>query len=131
MSKATRVSIADSPPHLWDPREETLVTYRTLLSRDATPSHGLVQGIATLHPGDVEAAHWHDVPETVHVIEGHGDARLDGEVLEMRPGDTFFVPPGCVHEWRNAKGRMRFLYTFPADSFDEIAYHTETTDEES
>ncbi|MGR3453308.1 cupin domain-containing protein [Pseudooceanicola sp.] len=128
MSKATRVNIADSPPHLWDPRAETLVTYRTLLSRDATPSHGLVQGIATLHAGDVEYAHWHDVPETVHVLEGHGHARLGGEVMEMRPGDTFFVPPRCIHEWRNGEGVMRFLYTFPADSFEDIAYHLENDD---
>jgi len=123
MTRAVRINIADSPPHLWDPREASTVTYRTLLSRDATPSHGLVQGIATLRAGDVEFAHWHDVPETVHVLEGEGHARLGGEVMPMCPGDTFFVPAGCVHEWRCGAGMLRFLYTFPADSFDEIAYH--------
>ncbi|WP_040609343.1 cupin domain-containing protein [Pseudooceanicola batsensis] len=126
MSRATRINIADRPPHLWDPRETSTVTYRTLLSGDETPTHGLVQGIATLRAGDVEAAHWHDIPETVHVLEGHGHARLGAEILQMRPGDTFFVPAGCVHEWRNGEGILRFLYSFPADSFAEIAYHPET-----
>ena len=131
MSRPTRINIADCPSHLWDPRHASTVTYRTLLSRDATPSHGLVQGIATLRAGDVEAAHWHDLPETVHVLEGHGRARLDDETLEMRPGDTFFVPPGCVHEWRCDQGTLRFLYSFAADSFDEIAYHHVASDPHS
>lgn len=131
MSRAIRINVEDSPAHLWDPRDTTLVTYRTLLSRDATPTHGLVQGIATLHPGDVEAAHWHDVPETLHVLEGRGHARLDAEAMEMRTGDTFFIPAGCVHEFRCDDGTLRFLYTFPADSFEEIAYHHDTPEGDS
>jgi quercetin dioxygenase-like cupin family protein len=53
-------------------------------------------------PGARNAWHRHAVGQTLHVTEGRGliQAR-DGEVLEIRPGDTVHTPPGEWH-WHGA-----------------------------
>jgi quercetin dioxygenase-like cupin family protein len=52
------------------------------------------------------AAHtaWHRHPngQTLHVTEGLGLVQArDGEVIEIRPGDTIYTPPGEWH-WHGA-----------------------------
>ncbi|MWD26720.1 cupin domain-containing protein [Aquicoccus sp. SCR17] len=123
MPAPQKVNIADRQPEEWEPDSDNDVTFRNLLSRDITDSINIVQGIATLGEGDVEKAHWHEIPETIHVLSGSGSATVDGKKYELNEGDTFFVPPRIVHEWRSEEGTMRFLYTFPADDFSDIAYH--------
>lgn len=123
MPAPQKVNIADRTPEYWEPDSDNNITYRNLLSRDVTDSIHIVQGIATLAEGDVEKAHWHDIPETIHVLSGDGKGIVNGETFTLKPGDTVFVPPETVHEWRSEQETLRFLYTFPADDFSDIAYH--------
>ncbi|MEM8596048.1 MAG: cupin domain-containing protein [Pseudomonadota bacterium] len=48
--------------------------------------------------------HWHTHPrgQTLHVLSGVGRFQTDGEALvELRPGDTVWIPPGERH-WHGA-----------------------------
>src|SRR5262245_15096677 len=49
-------------------------------------------------PGARTAWHRHAVGQTLHVTEGVGliQAR-DGEIIEIRPGNTIYTPPGQWH----------------------------------
>jgi quercetin dioxygenase-like cupin family protein len=53
-------------------------------------------------PGARNAWHAHTNGQTLHVTEGRGRIQArGGEVLEIRPGDTIYTPPGEWH-WHGA-----------------------------
>jgi quercetin dioxygenase-like cupin family protein len=60
--------------------------------------------VNTVHftPGARTAWHCHVNGQTLHVTEGRGLVQArDGEVIEIRPGDTIYTPPGEWH-WHGA-----------------------------
>lgn len=74
-------------------------------------------------PGAHTAWHRHAVGQTPHVTEGYGYVQSRGEeVLELRPGDTVYTPPGEWH-WHGATGESFLchlaLWEAPAPSSDE------------
>jgi quercetin dioxygenase-like cupin family protein len=123
MASVLLVHENDAPLDGWNDPVRGEVSFRTLLGGPDGTSRGLVQGLAYLACGKIEGAHHHpDADETIHVLAGSGTARIDGVAMPLRPGDTVFVPAGAVHEWSAGDDGMKFLYSFPADRFDEIAY---------
>ena len=53
-------------------------------------------------PGARTAWHSHAVGQTLHVTEGRGRVQArDGEIVEIRPGDTIHAPSGEWH-WHGA-----------------------------
>jgi quercetin dioxygenase-like cupin family protein len=53
-------------------------------------------------PRSRTAWHTHPLGQVLHVTEGTGRVqRQDGEVIEVRPGDTVHVKPGEMH-WHGA-----------------------------
>ena len=53
-------------------------------------------------PGAHTAWHSHAVGQTLHVTEGIGYVQSrGGELVEMRPGQTYYTPPGEEH-WHGA-----------------------------
>jgi quercetin dioxygenase-like cupin family protein len=53
-------------------------------------------------PGARTAWHCHANGQTLHVTEGRGLVQSrGGEVIEIRPGDTIYTPPGQWH-WHGA-----------------------------
>jgi mannose-6-phosphate isomerase-like protein (cupin superfamily) len=114
---------ADVPLESWNDPVRGEVSFRTLLGGADGHSRGLVHGIAYLAAGKIEGAHRHaGTDETIHVLAGSGEARLDGVTMPLAVGDTFFVPSGTVHEWPGGPAGLKFLYSFPADRFDDVAY---------
>lgn len=107
---------------------EGLVTWRTLLSADRTPSARLTLGVAEVPPGAPgarldEALHHHTPPEAYYVIEGTGTVHLGGVDHPIEPGSVVFVPGGTEHVVHNTgAAALRFLYVFPVDGFDEVEY---------
>lgn len=99
------------------------LSYRILVSAHAGPSAGVVQGIATFEPGQAEARHHHDVPETAHVLEGAGQLDLGTATHDLGVGDTVFLAPGAPHGWSGGDDGLRILFTFAADRWDEVDYH--------
>lgn len=98
-------------------------TYRTLVSSHAGPSAALVHGIAMLDKGGSEPMHRHDIPETAHVLSGRGTVRIEEVTHDVAQGDTVFIPAGMPHAWDAPDDALEIFYSFPADSFPDIAYH--------
>lgn len=53
---------------------------------------------ARLPPGMSTTPHYHPVTEEIYyLLEGTGRMTIDGETLDVGPGDAIAIPPGCVH----------------------------------
>ena len=63
-------------------------TYRTLIGDDNGADIPIRTGIQTSQPGYATRVHSHPYVEVLTVLEGRGEAWLDGEVgtIEMLPG---------------------------------------------
>jgi quercetin dioxygenase-like cupin family protein len=58
--------------------------------------------IVRFAPGARNAWHAHAVGQTLHVTEGRGRIQArGGEVVQIRPGQTIYTPPGEWH-WHGA-----------------------------
>ena len=58
--------------------------------------------IVRFSPGAHTAWHTHAVGQTLHVTEGVGYVQSrGGELVEMRPGQSYYTPPGEWH-WHGA-----------------------------
>ena len=76
-------------------------TYRTLVG-DEAGSTPVRCGIQTSPPGYATPHHAHPYVEIVTVLEGTGEAWIDGEdgVTEIGPGMTMVFPPNTAHGFR-------------------------------
>ena len=77
-------------------------TYRTLIGDDNGADIPLRTGIQTSEPGYATREHSHPYVEVLTVLEGRGEAWLDGEAgtIGMEPGVTISIPAGRVHGFR-------------------------------
>ena len=83
------------------------------LSADLLPDQGFTMGITSFPPGTSIALHSHNTIEQVTVIEGEGEAELNGERFPARPYDTTQMPPGEMHRFLNTgTGIMRILWVY-------------------
>ncbi len=113
------------PIESWDDPARGVVTWRTLLSGDRTPTDGLTMGVAELRATDVDSPrlHRHAQAEAYYILSGHGVLRIDDVDHPLAPGVTAFIPGGRLHgAWATGPETLRILYVFAADSFDEIHY---------
>jgi mannose-6-phosphate isomerase-like protein (cupin superfamily) len=77
-------------------------TYRTLIGDDNGAQIPIRTGIQTSLPGYATRLHSHPYVEVLTVLEGRGEAWLDGEMgtIAMMPGVTISIPAGRVHGFR-------------------------------
>ena len=77
-------------------------TYRTLIGDDNGADIPIRTGIQTSEPGYATREHSHPSVEVLTVLEGRGEAWLDGEpgTIAMEPGVTISIPAGRVHGFR-------------------------------
>ena len=102
-----------------------IVSWRTLISADRTPTVGLTAGTADIEPGaTVDGALHHHAPhELYYFLAGCGHVHIDGEEHPVEAGSVVFVPGGTPHFVRNTGDEvLRLLYTFPVDSFTDVEY---------
>lgn len=72
-----------------------------MIAKGEEPSRIRV-GIVRFSPGARNAWHAHAVGQTLYVTEGRGRTQArGGEIVEIRPGDTIYTPPGEWH-WHGA-----------------------------
>ena len=102
-----------------------IVSWRTLLSADRTPTAGFTVGIAEIEVGaSVDGAlHHHAQHEFYYFTAGHGTVYLDGKEEPVEAGAIVFVPGSMPHFVRNTGAeKLCFLYAFAADEFSEVEY---------
>jgi mannose-6-phosphate isomerase-like protein (cupin superfamily) len=77
-------------------------TYCTLIGDDNGADIPIRTGIQTSQPGYATREHSHPYVEVLTVLEGRGEAWLDGETgtTAMEKGVTISIPAGRVHGFR-------------------------------
>lgn len=77
-------------------------TYKTILGDDTAAGLPIRTGIQTSPPGYQTRVHSHPYVETLTVIEGRGEAWLDGEagIVALEPGVTVVLPANRNHAFR-------------------------------
>ena len=123
--KATLVHEDQCELEGWADPAPGLVTWRTLLSGDRTPTQALTQGVAEVRATALTrpGLHRHAQPETYYILSGRGVISLDGQERALAPGDAVFIPGDMWHAaWCEGDEPLRILYTFAADSFDQVIY---------
>lgn len=81
------------------------------------PSMGattFINGITEFGPGVAIPFHSHNCEESVVLLEGHAFLDIAGEVHELKPLDTTFIPPNVTHRFRNVSATegMKILWTY-------------------
>jgi mannose-6-phosphate isomerase-like protein (cupin superfamily) len=73
--------------------------YQPIIGDDTGGGIPIRSGIQTSQPGYTTPLHSHPYAEILTVLEGRGEAWLDGEegVVAMEPGVTIAVPANRVH----------------------------------
>src|SRR5271166_2979457 len=81
--------------------------YQPIIGDDTGDGLPIRTGIQTSQPGYATPLHWHPYAEILTVIEGHGEAWLDGEdgVVTMEPGVTPCLRTVCMPFGSSATGR--------------------------
>ena len=98
--------------------------WKLIFSGRRTPTEALSFGLAEFPPGAVLPLHHHAPAEIYHVLAGEGLTVIEGESHRLRAGVSLFIPANARHRTTNTgAGPLRFLFVFPTDSFEEIAYH--------
>ena len=85
-------------------------TYQTLVGDGTTPVR---IGIQTSPPGYRTPLHSHPYMEVITVLEGHGEAWIEGsdDIVALRPGVTLVLPAGVRH-WFGATAGETPLRTY-------------------
>ena len=81
-------------------------------------------GIQTSQPGYATRVHSHPYVEVLTVVEGRGEAWLDGEegTIAMAPGMTISIPAGRVHGFRVVGNKPLVTYGIHASGKRIVNY---------
>ncbi len=73
-----------------------------------------INGITEFAGGTAIPFHSHNCEESVMLLEGHAFLDINGEVHELKPFDTTFLPPNVSHRFRNqsATEPMKIFWTY-------------------
>jgi quercetin dioxygenase-like cupin family protein len=92
-------------------RGEGIVTVR--LTPRLLPGQAFQMGVTSFPPGTGIPLHSHNTIEQVTVLEGAGEAELNGERVPARPYDTTQISAGELHRFVNTgSGVMRILWVY-------------------
>ena len=74
--------------------------------------------LVTFEPGARTAWHTHPLGQTLFVTAGLGRAQVwGGEIEELRPGDTVWIPPGEKH-WHGAAPEVAMSHVAIHEALD-------------
>ena len=125
-SKATVIQEADCDWETWedgDAPAEGVVYWKTLISGDKTASRGITMGVAEIPPYERLVRHRHIQPEVYFILAGSGVITIETEERTVSSRTAIYIPGDAAHSFANTSGSpLRFLYAFPADSFQDVKY---------
>ncbi len=72
---------------------------------------GFSIGVAEYHVPEFGELQVHDDQEALYVVSGVGQVRVDGQVIDVRPGSAVYVAPKTPHATRRTGNEpVRVLY---------------------
>lgn len=86
----------------------------TPLVGPAVGARSFINGITEFAPGTAIPFHSHNCEESVMLLSGHAFLDINGEVHELKPLDTTWIPPNVSHRFRNCSDTepMKILWTY-------------------
>jgi quercetin dioxygenase-like cupin family protein len=79
--------------------QQSSITRTMLQTVDFPPGFTTVSALVQIAPRGCAGSHSHPGIESTYVLEGEAVLKIDGEPDKvLRPGDSFQVPPGVVHD---------------------------------
>jgi quercetin dioxygenase-like cupin family protein len=96
---------------------------RTLLQRADTGNNmEVVLGLAEIAQGGSTGRHTHFGVETGYVISGTSVLEVEGEAPRtLRPGDSYLIPAGKVHNATAKEGEAKVLATYVVEKGKPLA----------
>ena len=84
---------------------------RSILDRTNAPVEKQSLAEAALPPGGSTERHYHKESEEFYFItSGVGKMEIDGETVDVKPGDAILIPPGAWHQITALdEGELRLL----------------------
>lgn len=100
-----------------------LINEKTVQSKEISLRVTDVLPNQTTYPGHVHTA----CEEIIYVFSGHGEIKIENEVLPMNPGDAIYLPQGIKHLMRNTGDEiMRLFCTFSSSEMSSCLKCEET-----
>ncbi|AHH97672.1 cupin domain-containing protein [Kutzneria albida] len=75
--------------------------FRRILPWGSSEPSDTGMGVCVVAPGSVSTPHSHVDHEQFYVVRGSGVAHVDGQVVDLGPGDALVVGSGQVHYFEN------------------------------
>ena len=91
-----------------------------IMDGETTGTQYLTENMTRVNPGvTLKPCHSHlDIEEIVYVINGKGEAWVDGSTRKIRKGDSVLYPPNSKHTVRNTgKSTLTLLCFFSSPQF--------------
>ena len=102
------------------------IRWKVLIAGERTETRGLATGIAEVAPGAELTGHRHEPAEIYFIVSGRGEMEIEDRSQPVGPGCAVYIPPDVRHALRCTGAEpLVFVFAFPRDRFDEIAYHFE------
>ena len=101
-------------------------TYQTIVG-DEAGSTPVRLGLQVSPPGYSTGTHWHPYMEIVSVIEGQGEAWIEGQdgFVAIGPGTTLVLPPKVKHGFRATGPGPLKTYGVHASPHRIVAFESE------
>ena len=127
---ASRPAIVDQADLEWEDGEganlatDKGIRWKLLIAGERTETRDLATGIAEVAPGVELARHRHEPAEIYFIVSGRGEMEIEDRAQPVGPGCAVYIPPDVRHALRCTGAEpLVFVFAFPRDRFDEIAYH--------
>jgi len=117
------VNLEHSPVEGAGDTQSGLLTWRTLISGDRSPSDQLIIGVADFPPHGRLNVHRHEPAEFYFGLSGEGTVVVKGVEYRIAKGIAVFVPGSTDHGVVAGAGGLCMLYGFAQRAFSEIVYH--------
>jgi quercetin dioxygenase-like cupin family protein len=78
-------------------------------------STSMINGITAFEPGAKIGVHFHNCEESVMILEGEAIAEIDGKRIQLKAGDTTWIPPNLPHRFLNESDATMRIFWIYAD----------------
>lgn len=104
-TRTAKISIGDATPN-----RRRGGDIRVLLSPKTVGSTSGFMGVLMLEPGEYVSEHYHPYSEEfLYVVRGSLVMRVDGDPVELGPGESLMVPRNARHRLSNRGGEQAFV----------------------